>query len=102
VGTAPAFIIEHHGKTVITLPGVPREMEHLLMTRAIPYLRERYGIKGEIRLRVLKVVGLGDVRIEAKGLDREDAQRLIAPVEAEIRARLGEAVFGTDDDTLES
>ncbi|HEV8614707.1 MAG TPA: CinA family nicotinamide mononucleotide deamidase-related protein [Methylomirabilota bacterium] len=131
VGTAPAFIVEYHGKTVITLPGVPREMEHLLVTRAIPYLRERYGIKGEIRLRVLKVVGLGesrigerlvdfmeqgrnptigtlahvgqvDVRIAAKGLDREDAERLIAPVEAEIRARLGEAVFGAGHDTLES
>lgn len=28
----------------------------------IPYLRERYGIQGESRLRVLKVVGLGESR----------------------------------------
>lgn len=131
VGTAPAFIVEHRGKTVIALPGVPREMEHLLRTRALPYLRERYGIKGEIRLRLLKVVGLGesrvgeriadfmakgsnptvgtlahlgqvDVRIAAKADDRIGAERLIAPVEAEIRARLGDAVFGADAETLES
>ena len=131
VGTAPAFFVEHHGKTVITLPGVPREMEDLLVSRAIPYLRDRYGIKGEIRLRVLKVVGLGesrvgeriadfmevganptvgtlahlgqvDVRIAAKADDAEAAQRLIAPAEAEIRRRLGEAVIGADADTLES
>jgi nicotinamide-nucleotide amidase len=131
VGTAPAFIVDDAGKTLITLPGVPREMEYLLVNRALPYLRERYGIQGEIRLRVLKCVGLGesrigerladfmekstnptvgtlahlgqvDVRIAAKGADAEEANRLIEPVEAEIRARLGEAVFGADQDTLEA
>lgn len=130
VGTAPAFIVDDAGKTLITLPGVPREMEYLLVNRALPYLRERYGMQGEIRLRVLKCVGLGesrigeriadfmekaanptvgtlahlgqvDVRIAAKGADAEEANRLIEPVEAEIRARLGEAVFGADTDTLE-
>src|SRR3990170_1577193 len=63
VGTAPAFVVEVGERCVITLPGVPREMEHLLVTRVLPHLRERYGLKGEIRLRVLKVVGLGESRI---------------------------------------
>lgn len=131
VGTAPAFIVEHHAKTVITLPGVPREMEYLLVNRVIPYLRKRLGVQGEIRLRVLKTVGLGesrigelladfmekganptvgtlahlgqvDVRIAAKADDAASAERLIAPVETEIRARLGDAVFGADDATLET
>ncbi len=131
VGTAPAFIVEVGERCVITLPGVPREMEHLLVTRVLPYLRERYGLKGEIRLRVLKVVGLGesrigelladfmekgqnptigtlahlgqvDVRIAAKGSDAETAQRLIEPVEAQIRERLGDLIFGADNETLES
>jgi len=131
VGTAPAFIVEVGDKCVITLPGVPREMEYLLVNRMIPYLRGRYGIKGEIRLRVLKVVGLGesrvgelivdfmekgrnptvgtlahlgqvDLRIAAKGVDAADAETLIAPVEAEIRRRLGDLIFGADADTLES
>ncbi len=131
VGTAPAFIVEVDDRCVITLPGVPREMEHLLLTRVLPYLRERYGLKGEIRLRVLKVVGLGesrigelladfmekgrnptvgtlahlgqvDIRIAAKGSDAEAAQRLIEPVEAAIRARLGDLIFGADGETLES
>jgi nicotinamide-nucleotide amidase len=130
VGTAPAFIVDEGEKTLITLPGVPREMEYLLVNRALPYLRERHGIRGEIRMRVLKCVGLGesrigerltdfmekganptvgtlahlaqvDVRIAAKSSDAEEALRLIAPVEAEIRKRLGEAVFGADSDTLE-
>lgn len=131
VGTAPAFIVEVGDKCVITLPGVPREMEYLLVNRVIPYLRGRYGIMGEIHLRVLKVVGLGesrigeliadfmenrrnptvgtlahlgqvDLRIAAKGADAVEAEALIAPVEAEIRRRLGDLVFGADGDTLES
>jgi nicotinamide-nucleotide amidase len=130
VGTAPAFIVEVGDRCVITLPGVPREMEHLLITRVLPYLRDRYGLKGEIRLRVLKVVGLGesaigelladfmekgrnptvgtlahlgqvDVRIAAKGPDAETAHRLIEPLEALIRERLGDLIFGVDAETLE-
>lgn len=130
VGTAPAFFVEVGDRCVITLPGVPREMQHLLLTRVMPYLRERYRLAGEIKLRVLKAVGLGesrigellrdfmekgrnptvgtmahlgqvDIRIAAKGSDPDEAERLIRPVEAEIRGRLGDVVFGADDDTLE-
>jgi nicotinamide-nucleotide amidase len=131
VGTAPGFIVEHRGHVAITLPGVPREMEYLLTRRVIPYLKERFRLTGEIRLRVVKTVGLGesrigelladfmekganptvgtlahlgqvDVRIAAKAGDAAAAEALIAPVEAEIRARLGDAVFGVDATTLES
>ncbi len=41
------------------------------------------------------------VRIAAKAAGREEAERLIAPVEAEARRLLGDAVWGVDDDTLE-
>jgi nicotinamide-nucleotide amidase len=130
VGTAPGFILPLPHSTVITLPGVPREMEHLLVTRVLPYLRERQDARAVLRLRVLKCVGLGesrigeqladfmarganptvgtlahlgqvDVRIAAKAPDEEAADRLIAPVEAEIRRRLGDHVFGADKATLE-
>jgi len=130
VGTAPGFIVPVGERCVITLPGVPREMEYLLVQRVLPYLRDRYGLKGEIRLRVLKVVGLGesrigeliadfmekgrnptvgtlahlgqvDVRIAAKGADTAEALALIAPVEAEIRKQLGDLIFGADGDSLE-
>jgi nicotinamide-nucleotide amidase len=47
-------------------------------------------------------LGQVDVRIAAKGSDGDEAARLIAPVEAEIRQRLGDVVFGADADTLES
>jgi nicotinamide-nucleotide amidase len=130
VGTAPGFIVEVGERSLITLPGVPQEMEHLLIHRVIPYLRERYELQGMIRLRVLRICGLGesrigeilvdfmekgrnptvgtlahlgqvDVRIAAKGSDEAEAQALIMPVEAEIRQRLGDLIFGVDHETLE-
>ena len=130
VGTAPGFIVEVGEKCVITLPGVPREMEYLLTNRVLPYLRSRYDLTGQVKLRVLRMCGLGesrigeilhdfmekgrnptvgtmahlgqvDVRIAAKGKDEAEALSLIEPVEAEIRRRAGDLIFGVDGETLE-
>ena len=130
VGTAPCFILEEGDRTLIVLPGVPREMEYLLRTGALPHLRSRYGLQAVIVSRLVRVAGLGesrvgelladimakganptvgtmahpgqvDVRIAAKGPDDAAARALIAPLEAEICARLGDAVFGTDGESLE-
>lgn len=130
VGTAPCFIVEDGDRTLISLPGVPREMEHLLLDRVIPYLKTRYNLRGGIVSRILRVCGLGesrvgeilgdymarganptvgtmahlgqvDVRIAAKADDEAAARALIAPVEGEVRRRLGDLIFGVDDETLE-
>jgi nicotinamide-nucleotide amidase len=130
VGTAPCFILEEHEHTLIVLPGVPREMEYLLRSRALPHIRARYGLRAAIVSRLVRVAGLGesrvgelladlmakganptvgtmahpgqvDVRIAAKAPDEAAARALIAPVETEICARLGDAVFGTDGESLE-
>jgi len=42
------------------------------------------------------------LRIAARALTREEADRLIAPIEAEVRSRLGQHIYGADDQTLES
>lgn len=130
VGTAPAFIVEQGGKCIISLPGVPREMEYLLENEVIPYLRQRYQLRGLIKARILHVAGLGesvidehvgdleelanptvglaahaalvDIRITAKAETPEAADALIQPVEAAARQRLGKAIFGADGDSLEA
>jgi len=129
VGTAPSFIVETEDGVVISLPGVPREMEHLLEHAVLPYLRERYDLRGVIRARVLHTAGVGesqideiiadleqmsnptvglaahpaqvDVRITAKADSLEAAEAMIAAVEAQLRERLGDWVYGADEDTLE-
>ncbi len=131
VGTAPAYIVEVGDKCVVSLPGVPREMKYLLQETVIPFLREKYGITEQVILaRVLKTAGIGessldtmigreileghnptvglaahsgqiDVRVTAKASTRAQAQGLIAPVEAAIRERAGDYIFGVDDERLE-
>lgn len=130
VGTAPAFIVETGGGAVISLPGVPNEMEHILHESIIPYLQKRYNLRQLIKVRILHCAGLGegaidekigdlelltnptvglaahtgvvDVRIAAKAETEDQAFALIAGVEKEVRSRLGKAVFGADDDRLEA
>src|SRR5207244_13246865 len=53
-------------------------------------------------LGALAHLGQVDRRSAAKGADAAEAETLIAPVEAEIRRRLGDLIFGADADTLES
>ncbi len=129
VGTAPAFIVETERGVVISLPGVPREMEYLLAHEVLPYLRHKFDLHAVIKARVLRTAGMGesridaalsdlltasnptvglaahpgqtDVRITAKADSEAEADRLIAPVEAEVRRRLGMAVYGTGKETLE-
>jgi competence/damage-inducible protein CinA-like protein len=130
VGTAPAFIYERKQSCVISLPGVPREMEHLLETVVMPYLRERYDLKGLIKARILHTAGMGesqideiigdletldnptvglaahagqvDVRITAKADSEAAADEMIAELETELRQRLGDSIYGTDAETLEA
>jgi nicotinamide-nucleotide amidase len=115
--------------TIICLPGVPREMEYLMKERVIPYLRERLGDAATIKAKILRTCTIGesqidaligdmmtgrnptvglaahagqvDVRITAKAASEAEAEQLIAPVEADLRARLGKAIYGEGTETLE-
>ncbi len=51
---------------------------------------------------VLAHPGIVDVRIAARAADREEAERLIAPVEEEVYGLLGDNVFARDEETMES
>jgi nicotinamide-nucleotide amidase len=129
VGTAPSFIVEHERVVVVSIPGVPSEMEYMLTREIVPYLKKKLGLHEVIVTRTLHAVGLGesridaaiadlqttsnptvglsahpgvtDIRIAAKAISEEEARALIAPVEAEARARLKLSVYGADEDTIE-
>ncbi|MBC7264236.1 MAG: CinA family nicotinamide mononucleotide deamidase-related protein [Chloroflexi bacterium] len=129
VGTAPAFIVEQDEKSIVVLPGVPHEMRYLLETHVLPHLQAKMGESMVILTRVLHTAGLGesqvdmliqdleegtnptvglsahpgqtDIRITAKAPDRAAAQALIAPIEAQVRERLGVAIYGADGERLE-
>jgi len=130
VGTAPGFIVETDHGAIISLPGVPHEMKHLVEHAVIPFLRDRGWIQGVIKVRVLRTAGAGeswlgeqvadlmqlsnptvgtaahggqtDIRITVKAEDEAAADRLIAEMEAQIRARIGEYIFGVDKESIEA
>src|SRR5574340_461977 len=60
VGTAPGFYFQEGEKIVISLPGVPREMEFLLQQKVLPLLIDRFALKGIIKSYVLHAAGVGE------------------------------------------
>ena len=129
-GTAPSFIVDDPNGRIVALPGVPHELKWLFDNEVVPYLRRTFNLSETITYRVLKVGNLGesnvddrighliaesrnptvgvlahpgqvDVRIAAKASSVEEANKLIDPVEAEVRRLLGGHVFAVDAETLE-
>jgi nicotinamide-nucleotide amidase len=130
-GTAPGFIVEYPNGSIISIPGVPPEMEFLMENTVIPYLRKRFDIKQQvIQYKVLRACGLGEsaiglqikdlmkgnrnpsvgtlasigdirIRITAKAESPEEASNLIQKMEQEIRKRLGILIYGVDNETLQ-
>jgi len=129
VGTAPGFIVEQNGRYVVSLPGVPKELYYLSEKTVLPYLERKFGISSVIMTRVLRTAGVGesnidrmiedlekshnptvglaahigsvDIRIAAKADHPDCAAKLLDKMEAKVRARVGDVIFGTDGDTIE-
>ncbi len=129
VGTAPAFWVDANGTLVVSLPGVPAEMGHLLEHAVLPLIRTRYDLGEVIRARIVRTAGLGesrldeqiddlerltnptvgvsahpgrvDIRITARAASNKAAEGLIAPVVSQLQSLLGQHIYGFDKETLE-
>lgn len=130
VGTAPCFIVEIGDSCIASLPGVPREMELILHKSIIPYLRYKFGLKSQIiKATVLHAASIGesmvdeiiddleksanpsvgllahpgqvDIRVTSKAESEHEAVNLSKPVVEELIVRLGENIYGQDEQTLE-
>jgi len=66
VGTAPGSIVETPRGTIISIPGVPREMEYLMEHAVLPYLRSRLARPEVIIAKVLRTVGIGESAIDER------------------------------------
>src|SRR6202023_433755 len=63
VGTAPGWWVEHHGKVIVSMPGVPHEMHKMWEEQAQPRLA-RLITGGVIVSRLLKLIGIGESNAE--------------------------------------
>jgi nicotinamide-nucleotide amidase len=128
-GTAPGLLFEKDGKVGIALPGPPNEFIPMVDNHVAPYLRQKTGNVGTIHSLVLRVAGIGEslaeekvkdlmrdsnptvapyaklgevhLRVTAKADTAAEADRLIAARAALVRERLGDAIYGENDDPLE-
>jgi nicotinamide-nucleotide amidase len=128
-GTAPGIIWSPQpALTILTFPGVPREMHRMWQETAVPYLQSLGWGQTQIYSQVLRFYGIPEaalaetvapllelsqptvapyagkgearLRISAKATSATAAAELIAPVAAQIRELTGDYCYGVDDDTL--
>lgn len=130
VGTAPGFIVKHQDSYVISLPGVPRELYHLMEHAVLPFLQQELGRESIIKSRILRTAGIGesdidrqisdleesvnptvglaahtgsvDIRISAKATSGDEAEQMLDEMEGRIRERIGDMIFGLGDVTIEA
>ncbi|MFP4055295.1 MAG: competence/damage-inducible protein A [Candidatus Brocadiia bacterium] len=129
-GTAPGFVVACQEAQVAVLPGVPREMEAMFVRHLRGLIGAMPVERRPIRTEVLRTFGLPEsainqtirhlmgrvanplvgllvsegvisVKFTATARTQEQAAGLIRPVREEVRRLLGDAVFGTGEETLE-
>ena len=128
-GTAPGAIISENNKTLIILPGPPKEMKSMFNNHVVKYLSD---ITGEvIKSKTLRIFGIGEslmakkindiiqnstnptvapyakdyevtLRVTAKEKNEEKCEALINPKCEEIKSILGEYIYGEGETSLDT
>ena len=127
-GTAPGWWAQRDGKIIVIMPGPPVEMQAIFREQVEPRLKQMATEEVTIT-RNVKTMGLGEasvdeimseyfrqenpylgiyskadgihLRVIARAADEATARRMIQPVEQAVRDRLGEYIWGYDDETPE-
>ncbi len=126
-GSAPGLWIEHQGRIVIVLPGVPVELQTLGAGEVVPRLRARYPDVPPVRSVRLRTTGVGesllaenvadlipaiqpldvaflptlagvDIRLTARDLPAAEAAAALEHAESLFSERIGSAHFGRAGD----
>ena len=71
-GTAPGMWFEREGRVVVSLPGVPFEMQHLIDEEVIPRLKKRFDLR-EIVHRTMITFGIAESILAERIAAWEDA-----------------------------
>ena len=128
-GTAPGMYIEHEGRSVILLPGPPREMRPMFESFVQPKLATK---AGDVRVarRILRVAGMGEsalderiapvytqyknpqttilfnrseieIHLTAQAKTEAEAELLLDGLAGQIEERLGHSIFAFRGETME-
>lgn len=129
-GTAPGMLFRQGNKIIVSLPGVPYEMKHLMKEQVIPLLSkevtgyvivhknimtygtfeailaERLGIfekelPAEVRLAYLPAQGVIKLRLTAMGDSEKTINDIISHQVKKLYTILPDVIYGEDEVTLE-
>jgi len=130
VGTAPCMWFETEGKVVVSLPGVPSEMKHLMSWEILPRLQKRNNgtyiiqknllfqgigesflsdkiekweldLPGHIGVAYLPQHGMLRLRLTATGRDKAGLQRQLEEESRKLHGLVGEFILGEDRESLQ-
>ena len=132
-GTAPGLAVvsesEYGIKTVILLPGPPREMEPMFREEVKPFLQKQSNIT--LVSKTVHIIGMGEsavehklydfmknslnptiapyakegeveLRVTASGKDESECMALIEPAVEKIKSEIGSAIYGIDVKSLQN
>lgn len=128
-GMAPGMVVQLENIHYLLLPGPPRELIPMFDQYAIPYLQSLFQEQFIVHSKVLRFFGIGEsaleeklidlidrqsnptiaplanhaevtIRITAKAKSLTEANQMIHEVETEIESRVGEHIYGYNDDSL--
>ena len=129
-GTAPGMWFERDGKVVVSLPGVPFEMRHLIDDSVVPMLAERFELKAIVHrtmitsgipesilaeriatwednlpdvlhLAYLPAPNVVRLRLSAYEVDGQSVRRMIDDEFDKLKGIIPEAIVGFEDATVE-
>ena len=129
-GTAPGMWFERDGKVVVSLPGVPFEMRHLIDDSVVPKLAERFELKAIVHrtmitsgipesilaeriatwednlpdvlhLAYLPAPNVVRLRLSAYEVDGQSVRRMIDDEFDKLKGIIPEAIVGFEDATVE-
>lgn len=126
-GTAPGFALEENGKTIICMPGPPREMTAMFQTKVKGYLEEKSN--DSIYYKIIRTFDIGESQLETELLDlinvqtdptlatyakegecslriaskrksRREAEDAVNEMLLKVRENVGQYIYSTEDENL--
>lgn len=130
MGTAPGMLFNEDGKIIISMPGVPSEMKHIMQEHVLPLIASRAGgrviihknimtygtfeaklaerlmifeqeLPREVRIAYLPAWGVIKLRLTGIGDDRNSISGMIDEQVRKLYSIIPDVIYGEDEATLE-
>lgn len=131
MGSAPGMWFDQNNQVLISMPGVPYEMEYIMTTGVLPRLKDRFtpvpiahrtiltvgegetglaqkiedfenNLPPDIKLAYLPALGQVRLRLTGRGKDETALNELLDNLVAELEKLIPEFIFGYGEETLEA